>query len=129
MTVSLGCRIFLFSIAYVILGQKLHKLVWGDGMSYRIHYQPMRKSRRKEHLHIRRAVLTVLCFSLFLVLVCNLWTDATKLVSEALVALRPAVVVSAMEDMAEAFQEGMSISTAIENFLHNLMQEEPFASG
>lgn len=98
-------------------------------MSYRIRYQPMRKNPGSACLRHRRAMLTVFCFFLFLMMVCNLWTDGRKAINDLLAFLRPNVVVSAMNEMAKQFQDGVNIVDAVENAFDNLIQEETFVSG
>lgn len=98
-------------------------------MSYRIHYQTTGKKEIGEKNRFRRTAMMVLCFYLFLVMVSNFWPEAAKLAKDTLFTLRPAVVVSAMDEIAKEFQEGITFSEVIENMVQNLYQEDRFASG
>ena len=96
-------------------------------MSYRIHYRLIRKSR-KENLTVR-PILTVLCFFLFLVLVYSLWPDGKNAVKEGLAFFRPTVMISAMNEMSEYFQNGMDLVAAVEAVFYNFTQGEPLVAG
>ena len=96
-------------------------------MSYRIRYKLIRKNR-KENLAVR-SILTVLCFFVFLVLVYNLWPDGKIAVEEGLAFLRPTVMISAMNEMAEDFQNGMNIAAAVGEIFNNFTQGEMLAAG
>ena len=92
-------------------------------MSYRIQYQPAEKEHRKEYPNFRRAILTIMCFALFLVLVRYSRIDAIEVMNHILDQLRPTIVVSSMDQMAEAFKNGVHIQSVLETFIHNLIQE------
>lgn len=98
-------------------------------MSYRINYQPIQNRRKRAFIFSRLALLTLLSFSVFLALVYHMWPEANAVIKEALDVARPAVVVSAMDDMAEGFRSGMPVLTVFENTLQRLLQEANFVSG
>lgn len=98
-------------------------------MGYRVDYQPARIIRRREKIRARRVLLTLLCFSLFLILVFYQWPEATIVVQDTLAAIRPTVVVSAMDDMANSFQDGMHFLEAVRHAFPCFLQGGRIASG
>ena len=102
-------------------------MIWGDWMGYRIRYQPTEKNRKK-NLGFR-SMLTVLCFFLFLVLVFSLWPDGKDAVKKGLDFLRPTVMISVMNEIAEIFQNGRNLVSEVETIFSNIIQGETLAAG
>lgn len=75
-----------------------------------------------------RSILTVLSFFLFLILVWSLWPEGKSAVEEVLSFLRPTMMVSAMDEMAEELQNGMNFADTLQHLYNNLTQSEQFGS-
>lgn len=76
-----------------------------------------------------RSMLTVLCFFLFLVLVFSLWPDGKDAVKKGLDFLRPTVMISVMNEIAEIFQNGRNLVSEVETIFSNIIQGETLAAG
>ena len=96
-------------------------------MSYCVRYQHIRKKSRREFVDIR-SILTVLCFFLFLILVWSLWPEGKSAVEDVLSFLKPTMMVSAMNEMAEELQNGINLADTLENLFNNLTQSAHFGS-
>lgn len=96
-------------------------------MSYCVRYQYIRKKSRREIVGIR-SILTVLSFFLFLILVWSLWPEGKSAVEDVLSFLKPTMMVSAMNEMAEELQNGINLADTLENLFNNLTQSEHFGS-
>lgn len=75
-----------------------------------------------------RSILTLLSFFLFLILVWSLWPEGKSAVEEVLSFLRPTMMVSAMDEMAEELQNGMNFADTLQHLYNNLTQSEQFGS-
>ena len=75
-----------------------------------------------------RSILTVLSFFLFLILVWSLWPEGKSAVEEVLSFLRPTMMVSAMDEMAEELQNGMNFTETLQHLYNNLTKSEQFGS-
>ena len=75
-----------------------------------------------------RSILTVLSFFLFLILVWSLWPEGKSAVEEVLSFLRPTMMVSAMDEMAEELQNGMNFADTLQHLYNNLTKSEQFGS-
>lgn len=96
-------------------------------MSYCVRYQHIRKKSRREFVGIR-SILTLLSFFLFLILVWSLWPEGKSAVEEVLSFLRPTMMVSAMDEMAEELQNGMNFADTLQHLYNNLTKSEQFGS-
>ena len=96
-------------------------------MGYRIQYQSIRKENRKRAFHIRRILLTILFFLLFLL--SNFGTDIRYMVIDKLTPLQPARMVSMMDQIAEHVQNGTSVTAVLKDTVQRMIREAHFASG
>ena len=80
-------------------------------------------------MRVRSFILTILCFSLFLILVSSRWPEAVNMVINTMADMRPTVVVSAMDDMADSLQNGTRFMDAVKHAVQCLVQEAGFVSG
>lgn len=92
----------------------------GDGVAYRIVYEPV-KSRTEQGRSVRRPVLTALCFALFLILVNNCWPQGNALLRELLIPGEPEVTLEALEVLADSIRTGDPLAEAVGAFCAAVM--------
>lgn len=66
---------------------------------------------------MRILLLTLLCFSFFLSVVFYRCTEVRIMLLDAMASLHPTVVVSAMNDMANSFENGMGLLDTVKEAL------------
>ena len=98
-------------------------------MSYRIQYESIPKRQILKSSVIRRGVLTVFCFGLFLMAVFYVWPDVLETVHPVLEPFRQVQMVGAFNEMAHVLRDGTGIMQAIETILHQVLQEMGFDPG
>lgn len=96
-------------------------------MGYRIEYQPGMKLRRQMGYYPRRAILTVVFLSIFLITVVLTWPRGKEVLKRMLFSGDIAVTAAALEDMTSDLQAGMPFSDALEEFCVHVITESEFA--
>ena len=96
-------------------------------MGYRIEYQPGMKPHRQKGYYPRRALLTVVFLSIFLITVAFAWPRGKDVLKGIVFSGDIAVTAAALEDMTSDLQAGMSFSDALEEFCIQVITESEFA--
>lgn len=84
-------------------------LIRGDTMGYRIHYQSDKKKDRTLRNCSRLAVLIVVCFLVFLLLVEMCWPEGAELIRIMNVFSEEMIPVSALNDLENGLLQGESL--------------------
>ena len=95
-------------------------------MGYRIEYQPGMKLRRQKGYYPRRAILTVLFLSIFLITVALAWPRGKAVLQGMLFSGDIAITAAALEDMTSDLQAGMSFPDALEEFCVHVITGSEF---
>ena len=90
-------------------------------MGYRIAYRAMPPKVCRKRFSVRLPILTLLCFSLFLVLVATLWPEGKAYLQEALLFSQETVAASALNELAEELYAGAEPMTAFVDFFERLL--------
>lgn len=95
-------------------------------MSYRIQYESIQERQKLRFSAVRRGMLTVFCFFLFLMVVFHLWPEAAETVYNVLALFRPVHMVGAIDNIAHSLQDGAGITQSIGTFVYCFLQEMDF---
>ena len=84
-------------------------------MAYRMDYAPI-LPRKKGASHIRRCILTGVCFVCFCIGVCRFWPEGRQLLQLLLIPGDPTSTLEAAETFARELGCGQPLSAAAEHF-------------
>lgn len=103
---------------FILSITKAYRLLWGDGMGYKIQYKATRK---RNPINIRLPLLILIFFLIFCMLVKAIWPDGSLLLKKMGVFPDSSVAVSALNDLAEQLQYGNGFASILKKMIRKVM--------
>ena len=113
----------------VSLLSRLHSLVRGDNMGYRVDYGPRNPGHKGKSSFSRVLVLTAVCLLVFLLLVNSFCPRGAEVLRSFLLPGDAAVTAAALEELSAELQNGEEISSALESFCRKIIQNAHIVPG
>ena len=95
----------------------------GDCVGYQIDYKPIKKIRGCEQNRSRKAVLTGIFITFFLLSICSIWSSGKKMVAQVFFPEKSVFMTNALEDLTDDLKKGESLPDALESFCRSVIKE------
>ena len=95
----------------------------GDGMSYRIVYEPEKCVQQSFKESSSGRILTALCFLIFVWLVQSLWPEGREVLTKYLLPGEPALAQAAFSVLLDNLRHGMGMVESLTVFCREILYE------